>query len=299
MDILKSTVSRFITSQRCGVEILPPANSVFYFMKSISPRATRTMESTSPVLPNPPRRPLRSNPANMTQLLHEESGGRSMAPLITSYYPTSLVDSPSSSICAVNSAYSQQIEPCSRDVDEYRQGQASPESPSRISHTTGSSSFPSPGISPSHLQRAASTGGLRFGAVQSFRGYDQQYWGTPRPQITRWSHTEPPSPAEDNATTMNHEKSRRSSLKTCELEEAGLDFPGCYVLVPTTEDSTASSETAIVEGPEPGLISTKKNFRRPMVESERQAIKLNRKFGVCLRCKMFKERVWHSQSKIP
>lgn len=186
-------------------------------MKSISPRATRTMESTSPVLPNPPRRPLRSNPANMTQLLHEESGGRSMAPLITSYYPTSLVDSPSSSICAVNSAYSQQIEPCSRDVDEYRQGQASPESPREYLIPRDHRRFP-PGISPSHLQRAASTGGLRFGAVQSFRGYDQQYWGTPRPQITRWSHTEPPSPAEDNATTMNHEKSRRSSLKTCELE---------------------------------------------------------------------------------
>lgn len=249
------------------------------------------MEPTSPVLPNPPRRPLRLNSANITQLLHEEPSNRSMAPLITSYYPTSIVDSPGSSICAVNSAYSHQIEPGS-DVDEYRQGQASPESPSRMSHDTTGPSFPSPGISPSHLQRAASTGGLRFGTVQPFRGYDQQYWGPPRPHITRWSHTEPPSPAEDNATTtVNHEKNRRSSLKTCELEEAGLDFPGCYVLVPTTEDSIASSEIAIVEGPEPGLISTKKNFRRPMVESERQAIKLNRKFGVCLRCKMFKERV--------
>lgn len=245
----------------------------------------------APVVPaaeRPPRRSLRLNPS---QLSREDSASRSIAPLVAPYYDATLVDAPGSpTICRVHSPYDCHIGSTAHDSDDYLQGPGNSESPSSMSQST--MEFPAPSLSASTLERAVSTGGLRFGSIQAFRGSEQHFWGPPRHNISRWSHTEPSSPAEDVDTGLHRDKLRRSSLKTCELEEAGLDFPGCYVLVPTTEGPTA--ETAVIEGPEPGLISTKKNFRRPMVESERQAIKLNRKYGVCLRCKMFKERVHDS-----
>lgn len=248
----------------------------------------------APVAPGPerlPRRSSRLNPSTMSQLSREGSVSRSMTPLVTSYYGTSLVDAPSSpSVCRINSSYDQHIVSAGRDSDDYLQGSVNAESPSSISQ--GTMDFSTSGISASQLQRAVSAGGIQFNSVHSFRAPEQQLWGQPRHNV-RWPYTEPSSPAEDTDIGMHRGGLRRSSLKTCELEEAGLDFPGCYVLVPTAE-GPSTSEATVVEGPEPGLISTKKNFRRPMVESERQAIKLNRKYGVCLRCKMFKERVFDS-----
>lgn len=242
--------------------------------RSLARRSLRLNSSTLPQPSQPPR---------------EEGVSGSIPPLMmASYYGTSLVDTPSSpTTCRVHSSYNQHGGSTAHDSDDYLHGPANAESPSDMSQSA--IGFPGPGISTSHLQRAVPIGAQHLISVQPFR---QQFWAAPRPQVPRWSRTEPSSPAEETDTTLHRDKLRRSSLKTCELEEAGLDFPGCYVLVPTTEGSTASGHT-VIEGPEPGLISTKKNFRRPMVESERQAIKLNRRYGVCLRCKMFKERVYH------
>ncbi|KAF8247772.1 hypothetical protein K440DRAFT_550521 [Wilcoxina mikolae CBS 423.85] len=86
------------------------------------------------------------------------------------------------------------------------------------------------------------------------------------------------SPASDN--------SRQEELETCQLDE-----PGCYVLVPTSgqnpDDNNRSNEAKHYRDKKN---PTKKGYRKPMDESERQAIKLNRKVGVCLRCKLFKEK---------
>lgn len=247
----------------------------------------------APEVSSPRRLARKSLRLNSSLPPREEGVSGSIAPLVvaSSYYGTSLVDAPGSpAACRVHS-YNQPDGSTAHDSDGYLHGPANAESPSSISQST--MEFPTPGISASHLQRAASAGVQHFNLAQPFRRPDQQFWGAPRPHITRWSRTEPSSPAEDTDSTLHRDKLRRSSLKTCELEEAGLDFPGCYVLVPTTEGSASSGQT-VIEGPEPGLISTKKNFRRPMGESERQAIKLNRRYGVCLRCKMFKERVYDS-----
>lgn len=253
---------------------------------------------TAPVVlgpARPPRRSLRLNPSTLPQLPHEEKFIRSIAPLVTSYYGASLEDVPSSpTICRANSPYNHHAGSTGSSTGGSLQGQADAESPSGLSQ--GAMEFPTPGMSVSHLQHASSTSGLHFNSMQSFREQEQLFRSPHRP-ISRWPYTEPSSPAEDLNAGIYRDKHRRSSLKTCELEEAGLDFPGCYVLVPTTEGPT-TSEATVIEGPEPGLISTKKNLRRPMVESERQAIKLNRKYGVCLRCKMFKERVQYLGSAI-
>lgn len=89
------------------------------------------------------------------------------------------------------------------------------------------------------------------------------------------------------------DRTRRPSLKTCNLDEAGLDFPGCFVLVPAdAEDHDSLYPDNTHDLQEPKLLTTnKKIYRRPMGDNERAAIKLNRKNGVCLRCKVFKERV--------
>lgn len=74
------------------------------------------------------------------------------------------------------------------------------------------------------------------------------------------------------------------------FETRPLEEPGCFVLVPvgyiTNEKvrRTSQSYSKDLKGI-PG-----RRPRRAMDESEREAIKLNRKFGVCLRCKFFKEK---------
>ncbi|KAL7275590.1 hypothetical protein RUND412_001468 [Rhizina undulata] len=99
-------------------------------------------------------------------------------------------------------------------------------------------------------------------------------------------------PNESPSSCFEVVKLQRSSLKTCELDEVELAFPGCYVLVPTSEDDPPASDANAIckEGSTARLTSTKKSFRKPMGDRERALVKLNRKFGVCLRCKMFKER---------
>lgn len=260
-------------------------------IEPVLPRPHHHLDIAAPELPSSrrlSRRSTRLNSTTLPQHTHEEGVSGSIAPLMVApYYGTPLVDTPSSpTACRVHSSYNQHGGSTAHDSDDYLHGPANAESPTGISQSN--MEFPAPA---SHLQRAVPTGVQHLNLVQPFRQPEQQFWPAPRPHVSRWSRTESPSPAEDTGTTPHRDKLRRSSLKTCELEEAGLDFPGCYVLVPTTEGSTASGQT-IIEGPEPGLISTKKNFRRPMGESERQAIKLNRRYGVCLRCKMFKERVY-------
>lgn len=93
----------------------------------------------------------------------------------------------------------------------------------------------------------------------------------------------PPSPLQSPTRVQ---RSRRESLETCSLEE-----PGCYVLIPTgcksDSDAKQSSEDSKYNKDKKSLL--KKN-RKPMKDSEREAIKLNRKLGVCLRCKLFKEK---------
>lgn len=79
-----------------------------------------------------------------------------------------------------------------------------------------------------------------------------------------------------------------ATLATCRLED-----PGCYVLVPMGLSPDEANKTS--EDPkylrDKKTIPTRKGTRKPMEEAERQAIKLNRKMGVCLRCKLFKEKV--------
>lgn len=264
----------------------PDSNRIQSVIEPVHPRPNHHLDIALPEISSPrghARRSLRLNPT----LSREEGIPGSITPLVVA--PYYVVDAPSSpTACRVHPSYGQHGGSTAHDSDDYLHGPANVESPSSIPHSN--MEFPTSGISASDLQRAASAG-VHYNPAQPFRRLDQQFWPAPRPIITRWSRTEPSSPAEDTDPTLHRDKLRRSSLKTCELEEAGLDFPGCFVLVPTTEGTTGSGQT-VIEGPEPGLISTKKNFRRPMGESERQAIKLNRRYGVCLRCKMFKERVY-------
>jgi hypothetical protein len=89
--------------------------------------------------------------------------------------------------------------------------------------------------------------------------------------------------------------SRRDEFVTCQLDE-----PGCYVLVPTSgqnsDESTRTTEARYYR--EKKINPSKKVFRKPMDETERQAIKFNRKVGVCLRCKLFKEKVSRVQREM-
>lgn len=257
-------------------------------IEPVLPRPNHHLDIAAPELPSPVRLTRRSLGLNSSTLSQHPREEGSIAPLVASYYGTSLVDAPSPP--TINPSYNQHAGSTANDSDDYLHGPANVESPPSMSQST--MEFPTSGISANHLQRAASTG-VHFNSVQPLRRPEHS-WSVRGPH-TRWSFTEPSSPAEDTDTTLHRDKVRRSSLKTCELEEAGLDFPGCFVLVPTmaTEGSMGSGNT-VIEGPEPGLISTKKNIRRPMAESERQAIKLNRRYGVCLRCKMFKEKVYGS-----
>lgn len=276
-------------SERCPLAN-PDSHRIQSVIVPVHPGPNHHLDVASPEGSSPrghARRSLRLN-STLPQHPREEGIPGSITPLVVASYFTSLVDAPSSpTTCRVHSSYNPHGGSTAHDSEDYLHGPANAESPSSIPHNN--MEFPTSGISASELQRAASAG-VHYNPAQPFRRLDQQFWSAPRPTITRWSRTEPSSPAEDTDTTLHRDKLRRSSLKTCELEEAGLDFPGCFVLVPTTEGSAGSGQT-VIEGPEPGLIATRKNFRRPMGESERQAIKLNRRYGVCLRCKMFKERV--------
>jgi hypothetical protein len=100
--------------------------------------------------------------------------------------------------------------------------------------------------------------------------------------------TTPDSPQEQSISySTTSEQSYREALETCPLEE-----PGCYVLVPTSagpEENTRHVDDAKYHR-EKKVLSAKKGFRKPVDEAERQAIKLNRQLGVCLRCKMYKEK---------
>lgn len=97
---------------------------------------------------------------------------------------------------------------------------------------------------------------------------------------------EPDSPKEHSVTYSI--PSPGEGLETCPL-----DVPGCYVLVPAALNPTENTRTADQDAKnyrDKKAFTTKKGSRKPIDESERQAIKLNRKLGVCLRCKLFKEK---------
>lgn len=100
--------------------------------------------------------------------------------------------------------------------------------------------------------------------------------------------TSPGTSLDHTASFATSDISGREALETCPLEE-----PGCYVLVPTglspDEGNKPSDDPKFFR--EKKIMPARKGFRKPMEEAERQAIKLNRKQGVCLRCKLFKEKV--------
>ncbi|KAG0637455.1 hypothetical protein HOY80DRAFT_1010687 [Tuber brumale] len=209
------------------------------------------------------------------------NAGRSMKPLVTPFYipssHTETLGSPVSASGSDHSPYASQIRPVPRDG--FTPSQDLGKSNSSVQEQVEMeqfSNFP-PAISPF----------APCGSTQPIREDDRQMWPTHGTQGIRWAKSEHASPIEDPETPGL--KLRRSSLKTCELGETGLGFPGCFVLVPTA-DSPPDSESQSGDGPEPSLVSAKKSVRRPMEEAERAAIKLNRKLGVCLRCKIFKER---------
>lgn len=93
---------------------------------------------------------------------------------------------------------------------------------------------------------------------------------------------------------------RRESLQLETFAESGTNFPGCFILVPSTEPEDtlsaphtfANHQTGDLNMEKPRHLNTKK-VRRPLPEAERAEIRKNRKQGVCVRCKMFKERVCH------
>ncbi|KAI5806288.1 hypothetical protein EDC01DRAFT_609618, partial [Geopyxis carbonaria] len=78
---------------------------------------------------------------------------------------------------------------------------------------------------------------------------------------------------------------RRESFET--LPESDIGFPGCYVLVPSQEPPHILHSRRLSE---PRMSGVSRRTRRPMADSDRAAVKKNRRFGVCLRCKMFKEK---------
>ncbi|CAZ82073.1 unnamed protein product [Tuber melanosporum] len=209
------------------------------------------------------------------------NAGRSMKPLVTPFYiassHTETLGSPVSVSGSDHSPYASQIRPTPRDGFTPSQDVGKPNSSVQEQvEMEPFSNFP-PAISPF----------APCGSTQPIREDDRQMWPTHGTHGIRWAKSEHASPIEDSE--IPGPKLRRSSLKTCELGETGLGFPGCFVLVPTA-DSPPDSESQSGDGPEPSLVSAKKSVRRPMEEAERAAIKLNRKLGVCLRCKIFKER---------
>lgn len=211
-----------------------------------------------------------------------------MKPLVTPFYisssHTEALGSPVSISSSDRSPYASQIRPAPHDGFAPNQGVGkSNSSVQEQAEMEQFSSFP-PAISPL----------ASYSPTQPIREDDRRMWPTHRTQGIRWAKSEHASPIEDSTPSP---KLRRSSLKTCELGETGLGFPGCYVLVPTA-DSPPDSGSQSGDGPEPSLVSAKKSVRRPMEEAERAAIKLNRKLGVCLRCKIFKERVFYRSLKL-
>lgn len=106
-------------------------------------------------------------------------------------------------------------------------------------------------------------------------------------QDTDPCHSSPSSPLSRSAISFDAADNPQCGA----FETRPLDEPGCFVLVPvgyiTNEKvrrtvKNYSNDLGGIPGRKP---------RRAMDESEREAIKLNRKFGVCLRCKLFKEKV--------
>ncbi|KAI5794831.1 hypothetical protein FPQ18DRAFT_328492 [Pyronema domesticum] len=90
---------------------------------------------------------------------------------------------------------------------------------------------------------------------------------------------------------------RRQALEHRPIEEPGIPadniHPYVHVLVPTghhDRDGACRSPDDARHLAEKKPVPARKGYRKPMDESERQAIKQNRKYGVCLRCKLFKER---------
>ncbi|PWW80523.1 hypothetical protein C7212DRAFT_164996 [Tuber magnatum] len=208
------------------------------------------------------------------------NASRSMKPLVTPFYIASSHTETLGSPVSVSGSdhYAPQIRPAPHDG--FTPGQDMGKSNSSVREQVELEQFSN--FSPAVPPLASS-----YSSTQPTREDDRQMWPAHRTQGIRWAKSEHASPIEDPETPSP--KLRRSSLKTCELGETGLGFPGCYVLVPTA-DSPPDSESQSGDGPEPSLVSAKKSVRRPMEEAERAAIKLNRKLGVCLRCKIFKER---------
>lgn len=149
-------------------------------------------------------------------------------------------------------------------------------------------------------------------------------YNMPQPQLQE--HHSPVSspgslpPIDQNAMMWNisPQPSRRQSQATVHSSSYVTEFeheqpspfetlpesngvPGCYILVPSTGEPTEiswSAQGSSAFKPEMSesakqLICNMKKVRRPVADSERAEIRRNRKHGVCVRCKLFKERVCH------
>jgi len=103
--------------------------------------------------------------------------------------------------------------------------------------------------------------------------------------------TTPPISSPQGSTSPSNSGSDsplRGPLETCQLDE-----PGCYVLVPfgtNRDDNTGTTGTAKSKDARRAMSGRGTNRRRTD-ETERQAIRRNRKHGVCIRCKIYKEKV--------
>lgn len=101
------------------------------------------------------------------------------------------------------------------------------------------------------------------------------------------------APAEIQKESQDRAPSRHDDIRVA--LEASMDeafpFEGCFVLTPTSTDIRSGKSYA--SGFPKRTPSKQKPPRKPMKVEERAAVQHNRKNGVCVRCKLYKERVCH------
>lgn len=126
---------------------------------------------------------------------------------------------------------------------------------------------------------------------------DQQLHA-PEPPIAR---SVAPSPSFGNPTTPG-------ALEVAAVNDDGI--PGCHVLYPNSDfelkfvpTGSGGGEEVPSASPEPREVAAtlrpkKKRHRKTPDQQEREKIKNKRQTGVCLRCKMFKEKVGRSASRL-
>lgn len=96
----------------------------------------------------------------------------------------------------------------------------------------------------------------------------------------------PPLSSPQDSTSPTGSDGSHGGLATCKLDE-----PGCYILVPPDSEEASSPAQGNRGRGLRKAMSARKPSKKPADESERYAIKMNRKFGVCIRCKISKEKV--------